>query len=225
MKRSTINQAINQAIPFFQIHQIFLPEFAYFTVSDWQEKRKDYDEVKKTSLGWDVTDFGSGDFQRIGRTIFTLRNGSHKSKKYPKSYALKIMFLQEGQKSPIHYHKMKMEDIINQSGGKISICFWKSGSDHSLSKDDLVISKDGKQVEVFAGQQVILKPGESVCVVPNTYHQFWALEGSGAVVSGEVSSVSNDMTDNFFLMPAKRFPIVEEDQPRKYLLCSEYELS
>ncbi len=27
-------------------------------------------------LGWDVTDFGYGDFDNVGLLIFTLRNGS-----------------------------------------------------------------------------------------------------------------------------------------------------
>ena len=34
-------------------------------------------------LGWDVTDFGSKDFEHIGRTLFTLRNGNLHDSRYP----------------------------------------------------------------------------------------------------------------------------------------------
>ena len=54
-----------------------------------------------------------------------------------------------------------------------------------------------------------------------TYHQFWAAEGCGEVLSMEVSSVCDDRTDNYFLDSGERFPAIEEDEAPRYVLCSE----
>jgi D-lyxose ketol-isomerase len=39
---------------------------------------------------------------------------------------------------------------------------------------------------------------------------------------GEVSSVNDDATDNYFREPLPRFPQVFEDEPPEHLLCTEY---
>jgi len=117
MRRSDINKAIRRAIAFFKEYHFPLPPFAYWTPGEWLKKGAEYQEIRKVKLGWDVTDFGSNDFPRMGRTIFTLRNGSTVASGFPKSYVQKVMYLAEGQKSAVHYHKSKMEDIINQGGG------------------------------------------------------------------------------------------------------------
>ncbi|EHI3941037.1 D-lyxose/D-mannose family sugar isomerase, partial [Shigella sonnei] len=36
------------------------------------------------------------------------------------------------------------------------------------------------------------------------------------------SMVNDDQHDNYFLEPGGRFPAIEEDEPVKWLLCSEY---
>ena len=41
-------------------------------------------------------------------------------------------------------------------------------------------------------------------------------------VGFEVSSVCDDLQDNGFLEPARRFPEIDEDEPSRYYLCSEY---
>jgi D-lyxose ketol-isomerase len=221
LKRSQINQAINQAIVCFNQHQYPLPPFAYWTPDDWQNKGQEFKEIRDTRIGWDVTDFDSGDFTNIGRTIFTLRNGRLNSV-YPKTYAQKIMHLAEGQKSVIHYHQSKMEDIINNGGGNICLCFWKVAPDQKLSSEPLEIKIDGRSQIVPAGEEVKLLPGESVSIVPKTYHKFWAEVGKGDVLSMEVSSVCDDLTDNFWYEAAKRFPEILEDEPKQFILCSEY---
>ena len=223
MKRSEINQAINQAIWFFKKRGFFLPPFAYWSPYEWQEKNHLRDEIKKTRLGWDVTDFGLGDFKHFGRIIFTLRNGHPHLKQYPKTYCQKVMFLKEDQKSPIHYHKNKMEDIINAGGGNIMIRLWTIDENKSLSKKSLTVKIDSQERKINGGQAVCLAPGQSICVTPLTYHQFWAQKNLGLTLSMEISSVNNDTKDNFWLKPAKRFPKIEEDEARHYLLCSEYE--
>jgi len=41
------------------------------------------------------------------------------------------------------------------------------------------------------------------------------------VLGGEVSSVNDDLTDNFFVEAAGRFPAIDEDEAARYLLCGE----
>lgn len=68
---------------------------------------------------------------------------------------------------------------------------------------------------------VILKPGESITLTPGVYHAFWGERAR--VLIGEVSSVNDDATDNFFLDPIGRFPTVEEDVAPLHLLVSDYD--
>lgn len=221
MKRSEINKAINCAVAFFAEHHFPLPPFAFWTPEEWPKKGPECDEIRELRLGWDITDFGGGDFPRKGRAIFTLRNGGV-GIYAGKSYAQKAMHLREGQRSPVHYHKSKMEDIINCGGGNILICLWQLDSNGKPSQSPLDASVDGIVRRVSGGEPICLKPGESVCVRPLTCHQFWSREGTGDSLSMEVSSVCDDLTDNCWLEPAVRFPEINEDEPRRYLLGKEY---
>ena len=223
MKRSAINSHIEKAIDFFAKHKYPLPGYAYWSPEEWAKKGPECDEIRDLGLGWDVTDFGCGDFVNTGRIIFTLRNGSTRDKRYAKPYAQKIMCLLEGQKSPAHYHKAKMEDIINNNGGNILVTLWKCGSDESFSDEPLEASVSGQRVRIRAGEHIRLKPGESVNIPPYTIHQFWAEEGHGSVLSMEVSTICDDYTDNFFLDDDEmnRFPGTTEDEPVRYVRGSE----
>ena len=130
----------------------------------------------------------------------------------------------EGQRSPIHYHKNKMEDIVNHFGGNIIIKLWQKTPANKLSQSKVTYSIDGIRNITKAGEQIMLQPGQSICVIPGTYHQFWAEIGYGPVVSIEISSVNDDLTDNFWLENTQRFSTIEEDKPCRHLLCNEYEL-
>ncbi|BED46643.1 hypothetical protein VEE63_28210 [Escherichia coli] len=69
MKRSQINYVIDKAHAIAQTFRVCLPEFAYFTVDDWlQRERDNWQEVVDLQLGWDITDFGRGDFNQTGLT-------------------------------------------------------------------------------------------------------------------------------------------------------------
>lgn len=221
MKRSEINKAVVEAITFFKLMQFPLPEYAMWSPDDWATKGSELQEVLDLGLGWDVTDFGSGDLAKVGRTIFTLRNGRGNDD-YPKTYAHKIMHMPEGQKSIVHYHRTKMEDIFNQGGGNILIAFWAIGEDGSPSSEMLELSVSGRKTRVLAGSPVHLSPGNWVCVPPRTYHQFWSEEGGGTVLSAEISSVCNDYSDNIFWPDGERFPTIQEDEAARYVLCHEY---
>ncbi|MBS1092685.1 D-lyxose/D-mannose family sugar isomerase [Gluconobacter sp. Dm-74] len=222
LRRSQINSSIDLAIDTFRKHSISLPDFAYWSAKDWATKGHEANEIRDCMLGWDVTDFGQGDFTRIGRTLFTLRNGSLRRPGYTKSYAEKLILDPEGQRSPAHFHRTKMEDIINRAGGVILVQLTKAGADNKPAQESFPIHVDGIVRQLNPGDLVRLEPGQSVCIPPRTIHQFWGEDGSGLTVSGEVSSLCDDHEDNFFLEPSARFPEIDEDEERRYFLCNEY---
>ena len=94
-------------------HRFELPDFLFFTPEEWETKGHEYDEIRDNMLGWDVTDYGEGDYAHLGLALITIRNGNVHDPKYTKCYAEKIMMCKPGQVSPMHFHWNKMEDIIN----------------------------------------------------------------------------------------------------------------
>ena len=91
MKRSEVNQIIGQAMELMDSLQVALPPFAHWTPEEWAEKGPECDEIRDNMLGWDVTDYGLGDFRRTGLVLFTLRNGNQNDPRYEKPYAEKLL--------------------------------------------------------------------------------------------------------------------------------------
>ena len=223
MKRAQINKAIKRMEAMAEKHGFKLPPFCSFTPEEWKNKGPEYDEIRDNMLGWDVTDFGAGKFETFGFSLITLRNGNLKmSDKYAKTYAEKLLYLDEGQYAPMHFHWTKMEDIINRGGGNILIRVYNSTPDGGLADDDVKVSMDGRSFTVPAGTQVKLTPGESITIFPYMYHDFTVEEGTGAVLLGEVSMCNDDVNDNRFYEPLGRFSTIEEDEEPYRLLCNEY---
>ena len=223
MKRSEINSAIKNALKLFDEYKISLPEFLFWTPEEWKTKGKEADEIRDNALGWDITDFGSGDFSKTGLFLITLRNGSQKNpEKYPKPYAEKLMIVAENQVTPMHYHWYKMEDIINRGGGNLMIKLYNSDENNGLADTDVTVSIDGVRHIFPAGHVVRLSPGQSITLTKGLYHRFWGEEGKGYVVVGEVSMCNDDANDNCFYDKVGRFAQIEEDEKPLYLLCNEY---
>lgn len=222
MKRSEINNVLERGIGFMKQMQFKLPPFAFWSPDDWNTKGKEYEEITENLLGWDITDFGSGDFNKCGLLLFTLRNGNISSNRSAKTYAEKILIVEEGQSTPYHYHSSKMEDIINRGGGNLLIQLYNSTENGHLADTDVKIASDGRNYTVSAGTIITLEPGESITLFPKVYHQFWGEEGKGRILVGEVSNVNNDKTDNYFLEQRGRFPSIVEDVPPLHLLVSDY---
>ena len=222
MKRSEINAIIRDADAFLRLSGFYLPPFAYWTLEDWQSKREEAYEIIDRRLGWDVTDFGQGDFRNVGLCVFTLRNGSPENlaTHRGKTYAEKILIVERGQVTPMHFHRVKMEDIINRGGGKLVVQLYNSTSDEGLDSSDVVVSMDSLKYTIQAGGKVILHPGESITIPQYCYHTFWAEESRTLV--GEVSLVNDDNLDNRFYEQMDRFSIVEEDELPFRLLVSDY---
>lgn len=223
MKRSEVNRALKQMERKINECCFKLPPFCSFTPEQWENVGSEYEEVWENMLGWDITDFGSGDFQKIGFSALTIRNGNvHMPEKYSKTYAEKLLYMQPGQMLPMHFHWKKMEDIINRGGGNLLIRVYMSADDESLSDEEVWISSDGRRYAVPAGTQIRLTPGESISLYPYTYHDFTVEEGTGDVLIGEFSMCNDDEHDNRFLNENGRFSEIEEDEPPYRLLCNEY---
>ena len=203
-------------------YRFALPPFCSFTPDEWESKGSEYDEIRDCMLGWDVTDFGSDDFENMGAALLTIRNGKLDAKdKYPKVYAEKLIYMKEGQILPNHFHWYKTEDIINRGGGDLLIKVWNSNGAEEVDREsDVIVFCDGRKFTVPAGSYVRLTPGESIYIPRGLYHSF-EIEG-GAVLIGEVSQCNDDETDNRFEPPVGRFPVIDEDEPPYRLLCNEY---
>jgi len=218
MKRSEINNHMQAALQFFKENNFFLPTWATYSPADWKGKYITHSEIIDNVLGWDLTDFGSDDYAARGLMLFTIRNGNFNKDK--KSYCEKIMITGERQETPMHFHRRKMEDIINRGGGILEIEFYNSNSDGSFSDKNFIVKIDGVIKELAPGEIIQLPPGQSVCMESGVYHRFYGV--GKPVLVGEVSTVNDDTNDNFFYEEVGRFPQIEEDEAPLFLLSSEY---
>ncbi len=222
MKRSQINGIIREADRFIAEHHFRLPPFAYWSPEEWSGKGAEVRSIVDNHLGWDITDFGGGDFGARGLVLFTLRNGSPATLKTlrGKTYAEKILLVGVDQETPFHFHWSKTEDIINRGGGTLVMQVGNSTRDETLAETPVTVSMDGITRVVNSGDMISLHPGESITLEDHVYHRFWAV--GSRVLAGEVSTVNDDASDNRFLEPVGRFPAIEEDEPPFYLLCNDY---
>jgi D-lyxose ketol-isomerase len=209
---------------FIRERNFFLPPFAHWTPAEWEQKGPEAAEIVENQLGWDITDFGSGDYSQVGLCLFTIRNGhsSNWQTMQGKLYAEKLLIVDVDQVTPMHFHWRKMEDIINRGGGRLMIQLYNSTPEEELDLESQVrVSLDGVVHIVPAGGVVELKPGESITLTTGLYHKFWGEDGR--VLVGEVSMVNDDNSDNRFNQPAGRFPAIEEDEAPLYLLVKDYD--
>lgn len=225
MKRSMINQIIDDTISFTKERGLDYPKFAYFTEEDWKNLALQSEEIIDNMLGWDVTDFGEGNYLSKGLTSFTFRNGNYNSpEQYPKPYCEKMLIVEDGQELPFHFHWKKMEDIINRGGGVLEITLYNADEHDQLDKESSVTYvSDGQKFTVPAGTVVKLFPGSSITLTPRIYHQWKGVKGTGKIMLFEVSSTNDDKTDNRFLEDIPRLIAIEEDDKPKYYLFSDYD--
>lgn len=223
MKRSEINTIMREADEFIRRHGFLLPPFAHWSPEDWKEKGLEVREIVANQMGWDITDFGQGDYAKIGLFMFTIRNGHPRNwvARQGKVYAEKILIVGVGQVTPMHFHWVKMEDIINRGGGRLLIQLYNSTAAEGLDRESPVtVSIDGVEKTIRAGDVVELQPGESITLPGGLYHKFWGEDET--VLVGEVSVVNDDTRDNRFFEPVGRFPQVEEDEAPLHLLIQDY---
>lgn len=224
MKRSRINEIMLQGDEFIRSFGYVLPPFAYWTPEELRVRKGQAPGIFEARLGWDITDFGAGDFDALGLFLFTVRNGNAADLATGRGllYAEKIMIARQDQVTPMHRHVIKGEDIINRGGGRLTLELFASDAGGSLDrKAGVTVMTDGVERSLAAGGKLKLEPGESITLTPGIWHSFWA-EGADVLI-GEVSTVNDDRTDNIFADPVGRFAEIEEDEPPMHLLVSDYD--
>jgi D-lyxose ketol-isomerase len=223
MKRSKINSAIEWAISLLDKNNFKLPQFAYWDLETWKKNRDKTEVIQHVMQGWDVTDYEKGRFDEVGGVLYTIRNGDIMDPKIGTPYAEKLILLLDGQALPVHYHASKTEDIINRGGGILALKFYNTTADKTVDYEtDVTVYTDGIRNTFKAGETVLVTPGNSVTITPYINHMFWAYEGKGDLIIGEVSSINDDKTDNYFAEEIARFSTIIEDEAIKYPLCNEY---
>ena len=223
MKRSEINAAIRWGKDFLAANNIRLPAMAYWSLDDWRRNAGRIETVRRTELGWDITDFGSGDFAKTGAVLYTVRNGLVSEPDVGVPYCEKYILMKEGQHLPNHYHVFKSEDIINRAGGDISVFLWNADPKTGAKlATDVHVFMDGIEHVVKAGEEIVVAKGNSVTLSPYIAHVFGPRPGTGDCIAGEVSKVNDDHTDNCFIDKIARFADIEEDEPALHPLCNEY---
>jgi len=223
MKRSDINGIMAAADDFIRACGFTLPPFAYWTPEQMQAAQARIGGIVAGRMGWDITDYGQGDFDRLGLFLFTLRNGrlGDLQRGGGMCYAEKLLISRRDQISPMHRHHRKAEDIINRGGAGLAVQLYGSAPDGSCDETaGGTVRCDGITRHFAPGETLILEPGESVTLMPGDWHAFWG--DGGDVLIGEVSTVNDDETDNWFRDPIGRFANVEEDTAPTHLLVSDY---
>lgn len=225
MKRSEINNAILKAQARLDEYSIKLPAFGYWTPEQWADNGDKISRIRERMLGWDVTDFGTGDFAKCGAVLFTLRNGDKNDKENKAPYAEKYIILDdtEEQQIPLHYHMDKTEDIINRGGGTMVVEMYRKAADGGLDTEKCVdVYMDCIKYTFAPGSKIEVAPGNSITIEPYMYHRFYAKNGDGMLVAGEVSKVNDDNCDNVFYVKSERFCAIDEDESPVYPLVNEY---
>ena len=220
MNRSEINNYIENFIGFCSRYNYQLPDFDY-------KSKEVLGELEGRQLGFDITDYGSGDFEKIGLSLFTVRNGNPKEE-LTIPYCEKTFFSLPGQKTPCHHHKLKTEDIFVRAGSPLIIKIWNfdptsPGGYAGQDVGDLEVLFNGCEIRTIrSGQEIRLKPGDSVTLTPVLAHEFMADTGGQGSLVGEVSTYNDDAADNYFLDQVSRFPDIDEDEPIKYPIVGDY---
>ncbi|MFT5787179.1 MAG: D-lyxose ketol-isomerase [Ascidiaceihabitans sp.] len=221
MKRSEVNAILKEGDAFIRSFGYILPPFAYYSPDEL--RAVDHEIYVKCAMGWDITDYGQGQFKELGLFLFTVRNGLAQDLERGRGmiYAEKIMISRDQQISPMHHHLVKSEDIINRGGGQLVLELFNVDAEGGLDrKSKVTVPVDGQMRTLNAGGLLKLEPGESVTLHPNIWHAFWGEKGD--VLIGEVSTVNDDSTDNIFEADIARFSSIIEDVEPLNLLVSDY---
>jgi D-lyxose ketol-isomerase len=203
-------------------HGVRLPPFALWSEAQYGADLAAGRRIAERGLGWNVVEFKPGAFATDGLCLFTLRMGDWRQLHNGRGrlYAEKVLFAEDGQRTPHHYHIVKTEDVINRGGARFVVELAKVDRAGAPLKERFRVVKDVTTLDLGPGDQVRLEPGESLILEPFVAHAFWA-EG-GPTLGGEVSLANDDGTDNYFLPPLEPFTPIEEDHPKRYVTIRDH---
>ncbi|HEX7631002.1 MAG TPA: D-lyxose/D-mannose family sugar isomerase [Lacunisphaera sp.] len=160
---------------------------------------------------WDITDFGLGDFKRHGLVLVNLAS--------EREYCEKLMYARRGQQTPCHAHRRKKEDIICRVG-RLRLRLWPRRPGGTVMPAFFSVQINGRTRRLRSGRTITLEAGWRITLLPGVWHEFSPT--SRECIIGEVSTVNDDVHDNFFLDPnIGRYPSVMEDAPVAVRLISE----
>ncbi len=189
MKRSQINNAFHEASSCFSRNGWALPPMPR----------------------WDITDFGLGRFDEEGLVLVNLAEEPE--------YCEKLMYARPHQKTPLHTHAKKKEDIICRHG-RLALELWADHPARTARRLEFPLKVCGFVRAFPSGDILELSAGERVTLTPGIYHAFWPV--SADTIIGEVSTANDDANDNIFVNPdIGRFPHIEEDEPAAIKLIGE----
>ena len=163
MKRSRVNDIMAHADEMIRSFGFQLPPFAYWTPKEFYENRSIADHIIDAQCGWDITDFGSGNFDTMGLFLFTLRNGrlADLQRGGGMCYAEKLLISRQDQLSPMHTHVIKAEDIINRGGATLVVELFGSDANGGFADDKGgIVFCDGIRRDFAPGDKLRLAPGE-----------------------------------------------------------------
>ncbi len=220
MKRSQVNALLREAEALFAEAGLALPPWARWSPAEWAARPEAAAYCRRRQMGWDVTDFGGGDFARKGLVLICMRNGivGHDEER---GYAEKLLVLREGQEAPYHFHKFKMEDIIVRGRGNLVAQVVDTDENGEPLDLPVTVRIDAEARPVAPRAPIVLTRGQSITLPPGQAHRLTAEVGHGTAVLGEISRINDDLTDNFFFEPINRLAPVEEDEPALYPLWTE----
>ncbi|WP_194774817.1 D-lyxose/D-mannose family sugar isomerase [Pararhodonellum marinum] len=160
---------------------------------------------------WDVTDFGLGNFKQYGLILINLASEAE--------YSEKLIYATRKQQTPAHCHRKKKEDIACRLGILV-LRLWPEIPYLTNQNLPFEVQINNKMEFVFPGQEIILKAGERITLIPGMYHEFYP--DSKACILSEVSTANDDLNDNFFANPkVGRFSEIEEDEPACFQLIND----
>jgi D-lyxose ketol-isomerase len=220
VRRSEVNAYLKDSKALFDEYRFKLPPWATWSLDEWKRHPDVASYCAQHQMGWDITDFGFGNFLKDGLVLFCVRNGIQGD---PSTvpYAEKLLVVREEQVTAFHYHKVKMEDIIVRGGGNLIIELYNTGPNGEELGTPVTALLDGMRRVVAPREPVRIEPGQSITLPRGLMHRFYGEPGRGIVFVGEVSQVNDDFKDNFFEKPVGRFARIEEDEPPVYPLWNE----
>ena len=195
MKRNEINAAIQYMIRTLEENHLRMPAFAYWPMDEWRRQRHELGNLMAAGLGWDITDFGTGNFLHVGSALFTIRNGNITDPTVGTPYAEKYIVQRHEteQEIPFHFHRMKTEDIINRGGSTLMLELFNSLPNGALDRDaEIHVKMDGVIRTLPGGAIVEIGKGCSITLHAGLYHRFWAKKRPLAAQPTAARSINGD---------------------------------